>query len=99
MSFDPSNRTYHLNDERMQAFRKLTPVERLRWVEELAQFLRLAKVAREQAAVTAQISQALALILREVISTKNKEPDAPTKDSHALSKYLDNYPSFMIISP
>jgi len=57
MSFDPANRTYHLSDERMQAFRKLNPAERLRWVEELAQFLRLARVAREQAAVKAQINQ------------------------------------------
>jgi hypothetical protein len=57
MSFDPANRTYHLSDERMQAFRKLTPAERMRWVEELAQFLRLAKVAREQATIKAQISQ------------------------------------------
>jgi len=55
MSFDPANRTYHLSEERMQAFRKLTPAERLHWVEELAQFLRLARVAREQAAVKAQI--------------------------------------------
>jgi len=57
MNFDPANRTYHLSDARMQAFRQLTPAERLRWVEELAQFLRLAKVAREQAAVKARISQ------------------------------------------
>ena len=55
MSFAPANRTYHLSDERMQAFRKLTPAERLRWVEELAQFLRLARIARMQAAVKTQI--------------------------------------------
>ncbi len=54
MNFDPANRTYHLSDERMQAFRKLTPAERLHWVEELAQFLRLAKVARNQAAIKVQ---------------------------------------------
>jgi hypothetical protein len=47
MNFDPANRTYHLSDERMRAFRKLTSAERLRWVEELATFLRMAKVARE----------------------------------------------------
>jgi len=57
MSFDPSTRTYHLSDERMQAFRRLSPAERLHWVEELAQFLRLARVARVKAAATTQIRE------------------------------------------
>ena len=52
MSFDPANRTYQLSDERMQAFRRLTPEQRLQWVEELAHFLRLARVAREQGALS-----------------------------------------------
>jgi hypothetical protein len=46
--FDPGDRTYHVSDERLRAFRQLTPEQRLRWVEELAAFLRMAKVAREQ---------------------------------------------------
>ena len=42
--FDPGDRTYYVSDERLRAFRNLTPEQRLRWVEELATFLRLAKV-------------------------------------------------------
>ena len=45
--FDPGDRTYYVSDERLRAFRQLTPEQRLRWVEELATFLRMAKVARE----------------------------------------------------
>ena len=44
--FDPGDRTYYVSDERLRAFRLLTPEQRLRWVEELAAFLRMAKVAR-----------------------------------------------------
>jgi len=47
MSLDPGDRTYYVSDERLRAFRALTPEQRLRWVEELAAFLRLAKVSRE----------------------------------------------------
>ena len=47
-SFDPGDRTYHLSDERLRAFRQLTPEQRLRWVEELAAFLRLVRVEREK---------------------------------------------------
>lgn len=50
MSFDPGQRTYLVSDERLRAFRALTPAQRLRWVEELAQFLRLARDARERTA-------------------------------------------------
>ena len=46
--FDPGDRTYYVSDERLRAFRQLTPEQRLRWVEELAAFLRLAKVEREK---------------------------------------------------
>ena len=46
--FEPGDRTYYVSDERLHAFRQLTPEQRLRWVEELAAFLRMAKVAREQ---------------------------------------------------
>ncbi len=43
MPFDRGNRTYHVSDERLRAFRALSPEEKLRWVEELATFLRLAQ--------------------------------------------------------
>ena len=46
-NFDPGDRTYYVSDERLRAFRALTYEQRLRWVEELAAFLRLAKVARQ----------------------------------------------------
>jgi hypothetical protein len=44
--FDPGDRTYYVSDERLRAFRQLTPEQRLRWVEELATFLRMAKAGR-----------------------------------------------------
>lgn len=47
-SFDPGDRTYYVSDERLRAFKALTPEQRLRWVEEIAAFLRMARVAREQ---------------------------------------------------
>jgi len=46
--FTPGDRTYYVSDERLRAFRQLTPEQKLRWVEELATFLRLAKVGREK---------------------------------------------------
>ena len=46
--FNPGDRTYHVSDERLRAFRKLTPEQKLRWVEELATFLRLAKIGTEK---------------------------------------------------
>ncbi len=47
LPFDPGDRTYYVSDERLRAFRQLTPEQRLRWVEELAAFLRMARVARQ----------------------------------------------------
>lgn len=44
--FTPGDRTYYVSDERLQAFRALTPEQRLRWVEELASFLRMAKISK-----------------------------------------------------
>ena len=41
MSFDPGDRTYYVSDERLRAFRALPVEEKLRWVEELAMFIRL----------------------------------------------------------
>ena len=43
MPFDRANRTYYVSDERLRAFRALTPEQKLRWVEELASFLRMAQ--------------------------------------------------------
>jgi len=43
MAFNPGNRTYYVSDERLRAFRALPAEEKLRWVEELAAFLRLAQ--------------------------------------------------------
>ena len=48
LPFDRANRTYYVSDERLRAFRKLTPEQKLRWAEELATFLRMAKIGREK---------------------------------------------------
>ncbi len=50
--FNPGDRTYYVSDERLRAFKALTPEQRLRWVEELANFLRLAKVSKKETAAT-----------------------------------------------
>ena len=47
-TFKPEDRTYLVSDERLKAFQLLTPAERLKWVEELELFLRLAKLGRKQ---------------------------------------------------
>ncbi|QDX80157.1 hypothetical protein B9N43_02110 [Denitratisoma sp. DHT3] len=56
MSFDRGQRTYQVSDERLRAFAALTPAERLRWVEELAAFLRLAHASRESAVAPATLN-------------------------------------------
>lgn len=48
--FGPGDRTYYVSDERLRAFKALTPEQRLRWVEELARFLRLAKAGKKKSA-------------------------------------------------
>lgn len=45
--FNPADRTYHVSDERLRAFMALTPLQRLQWVEQVAYFLRLAKLTKE----------------------------------------------------
>jgi hypothetical protein len=50
MPFDRSNRTYHVSDERLRAFRALSPEDKLRWVEQLATFLRLVQPVESVAA-------------------------------------------------
>lgn len=47
-TFKPEDRTYFVSEERLKAFQLLTPAQRLKWVEELALFLRLAKLSRKQ---------------------------------------------------
>lgn len=50
MAFDHGNRTYYVSDERLRTFRALPAEEKLRWVEELATFLRLAQAVENTAA-------------------------------------------------
>lgn len=45
MAFDRGDRTYHVSDERLRAFRALPVEAKLRWVEELAAFIRLTREA------------------------------------------------------
>ena len=40
------NRTYHVSDERLRAFAQLSYAQRLQWVEQCSQFVRLAQMAR-----------------------------------------------------
>ena len=47
-AFDPGDRTYYVSDERLRAFQQLTTEQNLRWQEELATFLRMAKLGREK---------------------------------------------------
>lgn len=60
MPFDRGNRTYYVSDERLRAFRALPTEEKLRWVEELATFLRLARAGS----------------VKPVASDKNQNPPA-----------------------
>ena len=46
------NRTYNVSDERLQAFGQLSYGERLRWVEECSQFVRLAQMAKAELAAS-----------------------------------------------
>lgn len=40
------NRTYYLSDERLHAFAQLSYAQRLQWVEQCSQFVRMAQLAR-----------------------------------------------------
>jgi hypothetical protein len=46
--FPSGDRTYYVSDERLRAFRRLTPEQKLRWVEEVSTFLRMAKYKQEK---------------------------------------------------
>lgn len=50
MAFDPGDRTYYLSDARLHAFRALPAEDKLRWVEELAAFLRMTRPAEKTSA-------------------------------------------------
>lgn len=45
-TFKREDRTYYVSDERLAAFKALTPAQRLAWVEQMATFLRKAAIAR-----------------------------------------------------
>lgn len=47
---DRGDRTYHVSDERLRAFARLTVAQRLQWVEQCSQFVRLAQAAKAEAA-------------------------------------------------
>jgi hypothetical protein len=47
--FQPGDRTYYVSDERLRAFKALTAEEKLRWMEEVSTFLRMAKIGSAQA--------------------------------------------------
>ena len=47
MAFDPGDRTYYVSDARLRAFRALPAEEKLRWLEELATFLRMSQPAEK----------------------------------------------------
>ena len=50
-------RTYHVSDERLRAFAQLSYAQRLQWVEQCSQFVRLAQMAKAKL-VTATPSRA-----------------------------------------
>lgn len=40
-------RSYHVSDERLRAFGQLSVLQRLQWVEQCSQFVRLAQAAKQ----------------------------------------------------
>lgn len=40
------SRTYHVSDERLRAFAQLSYAQRLQWVEQCSQFVRMAQMAK-----------------------------------------------------
>jgi hypothetical protein len=42
------SRTYFVSDERLRAFVQLSPAQRLQWVEQCSQFVRMAQAAKAQ---------------------------------------------------
>jgi hypothetical protein len=46
-TFDRGDRTYHVSDDRLEAFKRLSTLEKLRWQEEIATFIRLTRLNQE----------------------------------------------------
>lgn len=46
MTIDRGDRTYYLRDERLKAFKVLSTLEKLRWQEEIATFIRLTRLGQ-----------------------------------------------------
>lgn len=44
MSFDRGDRTYHVSDERLREFAKLSAAQKLAWVEQCSAFIRLSRI-------------------------------------------------------
>lgn len=49
-----ANRTYYVSDERLRAFAQLSYAQRLQWVEQCSQFVRMAQLAREKIGMQAK---------------------------------------------
>lgn len=52
MAFDRGDRTYYVSDERLLVFQALPADAKLRWVEELAAFIRLTRETDHSGAET-----------------------------------------------
>lgn len=48
MAFDCGDRTYYVSDERLAAFKALPTLEKLRWQEEIATFIRLTRLSQDR---------------------------------------------------
>lgn len=46
------SRTYHVSDERLRAFAQLSYAQRLQWVEQCSQFVRMAQMAKTKPVAT-----------------------------------------------
>ena len=51
--FNRGDRTYHVSDERLTAFSQLSVAQRLQWVEQCSQFVRLAQAAKQRSDASA----------------------------------------------
>lgn len=45
-AFDRDDITYHVSDERLKAFKALSTLEKLRWQEDIATFIRLTRLSQ-----------------------------------------------------
>lgn len=51
------NRTYYVSDERLRAFAQLSYAQRLQWVEQCSQFVRMAQLAKAKASEMPQAAK------------------------------------------